>query len=222
MTEAPKPYKRSINWWLWPAIGFIGLWIFIFLTLSSDSNKNMKVLQNAQASSNAIRAANTIVNPLLPDWDNVNTGGVRVFFDEISDTSIYVVDKENYTTYTIRENQVFAPDKSAVKISAVDRLMQIKNSLNKRYKDGTIGIYRNTDMAGTKNTVKTLGNDRAEAVKSWFRINGMNQEYISIHSLAEQLPAESMVSSTGEEVPAGQIPARNLEIVVFPEKTIQR
>lgn len=212
MEEPEKIRSKFGPWWAWLAGGFITVWLLIFFTLRSDSDKDILVLQSAKAVAlkNAASAASAVIEP---DWNNINTAGSRVYFDEVSDTAINVVNKMAYTTYTLRENLLFDNDKSIIRTSAVDMLMQIKNSLNKHYKDANIGLYGSTNSAPGKIYNAELSNERAEAVKSWFRTNGMVQEYISIHSLHDQKPIASNEPSIERQQ------NHNLVIAVFPEKS---
>ena len=212
MEEPERIRSKYGPWWAWLAGGFLTVWLLIFFTLRSDSAQDIMVLQNAKAVAikNAASAASAITEP---DWNNINTFGDRVYFDEVSDTAINVVNKPTYTTYTLRESLLFDNDKSIIKTSAVDMLMQIKNSLNKHYRDANIGLYGNTNSAPGKIYNRKLSNERAEAVKSWFRTNGMIQEYISIHSLDDQKPIAS------NELPIEKQQNHNLVIAVFPEKS---
>ncbi len=211
MAESTLPENKYGPWWVWLGGAFISVWIIIFFTLKSDSSKNIATLQNGKLQ-DSLNSSKTVLAK-LPDWNNVNTQGARIYYDEISDTSVNVVDKLDYTTYTLKENIVFASEKSDVLTSAVDRLVQIKNSLKKHYRDANIGIYGNTNSTDSTGYNKELSNRRAEAVKSWFRNNGIIQDYISIHTLDDQ------DASTADVPTLQKVQNHNIVIVVFRDKS---
>lgn len=215
MKDIIAKIRRSIpSWWYYVIVGFFALWIIIFVTANSDSANNMLVLQNYKSERTNTRAANTTVELPPPDWNDVNTEGLRTYYTEVSDTSIHVVVKQSYTLYFVKQDLLFSKNKTTFITPAIDRLMQIKNSLKKRYKDANIGIYGNSDTTLSVAENKDLSNMRAETLKGWFRVNNINEDYVSIHSLIDKK------SDPDADRPLkGRYENADLVIVAFPDKS---
>lgn len=212
--KVPRTRRPIASWWYYVVGAFLGVWVIIFLTANSDSTKNMLVLQNYKSERTNTRAANTTVELPPPDWNDVNTEGLRTYYTEVSDTAIHVVVKESYTLYFLKENLLFSQNKNTFITPAIDRLMQIKNSLKKHYKDANIGVYGNSDTTLTVAENKDLSNNRAETVKGWLRVNNINEDYVSIHSLIDK-----KVDPDADRPRKGRYENSDLVIVAFPDKS---
>ncbi|TSD66777.1 OmpA family protein [Inquilinus sp. KBS0705] len=210
--------KKNKPIWVWVVLMFIALGLLFFFLKgcsNSDTPMALKTMENDTASADTVQkdTISTNVATTQPDWDAVDFDLPRSTYDEITDTAIVVKGNQKYTIYGLGENVLFAKNESKLQGSANGRLQIIAASLLKRFKNASIGVYGHTDSTGTATENKTLGDERATAVKEWLVLNaGMPADKISVHSMGEIKP----LATNGTE--QGRQQNRSVEIVAFPQE----
>lgn len=193
MAELDVQPKRSGAWWLWILLLAIAV-IVIFLLMRGGNTK-------------------TPVASTKPDWSSVDMNTAKITDEEVTDTTIAVRGSDQYTIYTLGENVLFATDQSSLQGDAGSKLKQVVASLNKHFKGATIGVYGSTDSTGTTGLNKTLGVERAAAVKNWLTTTGgLDSTLVSIQSLGESKPVATNATEKGRQL------NRNVTIVAFTNK----
>ena len=205
MAELDVQPKNSNSWWIWILAALIALVLLLLLLRGCNSTDNTTVITDSTTT--------TTVAKTQPDWDKVDFNAAKATDADVTDPSIVVSGNDQYTIYTLGENILFATDQNTLQGEAGAKLTQVANSLNKRFKGATIGVYGNTDSEGTAGYNKALGAERAAAVKAWLVSNGgVDEAQVSIHSLGENQPVATNTTATGREQ------NRNVSIVAFTNK----
>ncbi len=151
----------------------------------------------------------------VTDTNYVDFNSPVLTYDEIVDTAIKVRGTDKYSIYNVHEDVVFGVDKSTLTDKAKTELHSIAQSMNKRFKDGKIGIYGYTDSTGTKSYNKNLGKERAASVRDWFMKNeNIPADKIAIISFGEANPVASNTTVKGRQE------NRSVSIVVTPVNKI--
>jgi len=193
MAELDVQPKRASPWWLWLLLLLIAVIVIFFLMKGCNSEKPVAATQ--------------------PDWNSVDMNTAKTTDEDIADTTIQVRGNEHYRLYSLGENVLFATDQSSLQGDAGAKLQQVVTSLKKNFKEATIGVYGSTDSTGTAGLNKTLGAERAAAVKSWLVTNGgLDSTKVSIHSLGESKPVATNATESGRQQ------NRNVTIVAFTNK----
>ncbi|RYE25678.1 MAG: OmpA family protein [Sphingobacteriaceae bacterium] len=149
------------------------------------------------------------------DTDYIDFNSPVLAYDEIVDTAIKVRGNNKYSIYNLHEDVVFGFDKSTLTDKAKTELHSVAQSMNKRFKDGKIGIYGYTDSTGTKSYNKNLGKERAASVRDWFMKNeNIPADKIAIISFGEANPVASNTTTKGRQE------NRSVSIVVTPVNKI--
>ena len=194
MAELDVQPKRSGPWWLWLLLLLIAVIVIFFLMEGCNSNQ-------------------TAVATTIPDWNSVDMNTAKTSDADVTDSAIEVRGNDQYTIYTLGENILFATDQSALQADAGSKLQQVVTSLNKHFKGASIGVYGSTDSTGSAGLNKTLGVERAIAVKDWLvRTGGLDSTQISVHSLGESKPVATNATESGRQQ------NRNVTIVAFSTK----
>jgi outer membrane protein OmpA-like peptidoglycan-associated protein len=208
-----KP-KSSSPWWLWLLLALVALALLLFF-FKGCGNKTTP----AATDSTATTGSDTTQKPALavtePDWNSVNFNSPAAKDENITDKDIAVSGTDKYTIYSLGENILFSTDQNAIQGSADAKLKQVVASLNKRYKDASVGVYGSTDSTGTAGHNKQLGAERATAVKDWLVKNGLDSTKVSVHSLGESKPLATNATASGRQQ------NRNVQIVAFPVSAAQ-
>jgi outer membrane protein OmpA-like peptidoglycan-associated protein len=193
MAELDVQPKRPSPWWLWLLLLLIAIIVVFFLMKGCNTK--------------------TPVAATNPDWNNVDMTTARTTDADVTDTSIAVRKNEQYTLYSLGENLLFATDQSTLQGDAGSKLQQVVTSLKKNFKEASIGVYGSTDSTGTAGENKTLGAERAAAVKNWLvTTGGLDSTKVSVHSLGESKPVASNATESGRQQ------NRNVTIVAFTNK----
>lgn len=203
MAELDVQPKRSNPWWLWLLLLLIAIVVLIFLF----KGRNPKTATAAPSDSTGTKA----LAVTQPDWNSVDMNAAKTSDADVTDPGIEVRGTDHYTIYSLGENILFATDQSNLQGDAGAKLKQIVASLNKNFKGASIGIYGSTDATGTAGQNKTLGADRAKAVKEWLvKTGGLDSANVSVHSLGESKPVATNATGSGRQQ------NRNVTIVAFP------
>lgn len=202
MAQLDVQRKRSNPWWIWLLLALIALAILFFAARGCNGGND--------AVTAADSTGTTAVAATEPEWNSVDFNLARSTDPDISDTDIAVSSNDRYTIYSLGENILFASGQNQLQAGAEDKLKQIVNVLNKRFKGASIGVYGNTDSEGSASSNKTLGAERAAAVKDWLTgAGGMNASAVSVHSFGESKPVASNATESGRQQ------NRNVSIVAF-------
>lgn len=206
-----QPKQRSPVW-IWIILVLVALGIVFMLMRGCSSPTPLSTGQpDSVANDTVFTGKNTPLATTQPDWSSVDFTIPKSAYDEITDTAIIVRGNQKYTIYSLGENVLFAKDDSKLQANASARLNQIVTSLQKRYKNASIGIYGHTDSTGTAGHNKALGAERANAVKDWLIENGgVDAEMVSVQSVGETKP----LASNGTV--KGKAQNRSVEIIAFP------
>ena len=212
MAQLDVQPKRNKSIWPWVILVIIAL-VVLFFFLKGCNSDTPAALKTTQIDSVATDTVHTSIATTQPDWEAIDFDIPKSTYDEITDTAIVVRGNERYTIYGLGENVLFANDESKLQGSADDRLKVIAASLQKRFKNAAIGVYGHTDSTGRASANKTLGEERAYAVKNWLVLNaGVAEDKISVHSLGEAKPIATNQTAKGRQQ------NRSVEIVAFPQK----
>lgn len=206
-----QPKQRSPVW-VWIILFIVAIGVVFLLMRGCNSSAPLAVQTDSASTDTVVKANNNAVATTQPDWNAVDFTIPKSKYDEITDTAIIVRGNQQYTIYSLGENVLFAKDKSEVQGTAAEQLNQIAASLEKRYKNASIGIYGHTDSTGTAGHNKALAAERAGAVKDWLILNaGVAAQQITIHSVGETKP----LAPNGTD--KGRAQNRSVEIVAYPD-----
>lgn len=205
MADLDVQPKRSSLWWLWLLLLVIAIVVVVLLA----KNRNTKSTTIVTTDSTTTKT----VAVTQPDWNSVDMNTAKTADADITDAAIEVRGNEHYTIYTLGENILFDTGQNTLQGDAGAKLKQIAASLNKHFKGASIGVYGSTDSTGTAGQNKTLGAERAAAVKNWLvTTGGLDSTRLSIHSLGESKPVATNATESGRQQ------NRNVTIVAFPNK----
>lgn len=177
MAQLDVQPKRSNPWWLWLIIAIVAIAIILFL-LKGCNHKTTQIGTTDSTSTTNSDSMSTkqTVAVMQPDWNSVNFNAPKSSDPDVTDKDIAVSGNSKYIIYTLGENILFNTDQSTLQGSADKRLQQITASINKHFKNASIGVYGNTDSTGTTGQNKQLGADRAAAVKTgWLKMAALTQ-----------------------------------------------
>ncbi|MBD1391911.1 OmpA family protein [Mucilaginibacter glaciei] len=206
--------KRKSSTWIWIIFVVLLLGALFLLYKGCNRTEPIKVDQSDSLAHDTVIAGITPVAATQPNWDAVDFTIPKAKYEEITDTAIIVRGNQKYTIYSLSENVLFAKDASTIQPVAEAKLQQISASLIKRFPNAQIGIYGRTDSIGGTGYNKTLGAERANAVKNWFVAKGgVLETALSTHSVGETKP----LATNGTE--KGRAQNRSVEIIAFPDST---
>jgi outer membrane protein OmpA-like peptidoglycan-associated protein len=191
MAELDVQPKRSNPWWLWLLLLLVAIIVLFFLLKGFNSKT-------------------TAVAVTQPEWNAVDMNSTKAVDADVTDPGIEVRGNDRYRIYSLGENILFATDQPVLQGEAGEKLKQIVASLNKNFPGASIGVYGSTDSTGTAGLNKTLGAERATAVKDWLtKTGGLDSTKVSIHSLGESKPVATNATESGRQQ------NRNVTIVAF-------
>ncbi|MBD1365103.1 OmpA family protein [Mucilaginibacter sp. ZT4R22] len=203
-----EPKKSSP--WIWILLALVALAVLFFLFKGCGGSKEVATTDSTSTGNAIADTAAKAAAATAPDWNGVDFNSPRSTDSDIADTSIYVSGNDKYTIYSLGSNILFETDKNTLTGSADAKLKTIVESLNKRFKGGTVGVYGSTDSKGDADHNAQLGADRANAVKDWLTKNGLDADKVSVQSLGETEPVASNSTAGGRQQ------NRNVAIVAFP------
>ncbi|AMR33081.1 hypothetical protein A0256_17500 [Mucilaginibacter sp. PAMC 26640] len=213
MAQLDVQPKHKGPFWIWIVVGLVVIGIIFMLFRGCNKSYRPTALKtngNDSTLADTTKKAKTTVDPGQPDWDNVEFTLPKSTFDEISDTSVVIRSNANYSIYGLGGNILFGTGESTLQNSADVQLKLIAASLNKRFKNGNIGIYGRTDSTGTVAVNTALAEKRAVAVKEWLVAKaGFASAMITIHALGEAKPLANNGTTSGRQQ------NRSVEIVAF-------
>jgi outer membrane protein OmpA-like peptidoglycan-associated protein len=209
-----QPKQRSPIW-IWIVVFIVVMGVLFMLLRGCNSAAPLKIDQADTTADDTVVTANTTsAATTQPDWNAVDFTIPKASYEEVTDTAVMVRGNQQYTIYSLGENVLFGKDDSKIREGASAKLNQIAASLDKRFKNAFIGVYGHTDSTGNAGHNKTLGAQRANAVKDWLITNaGVAEQQISVHSLGETKP---LAPNTTDK---GKAQNRSVEIVAFPDST---
>lgn len=214
MADLDVQPKRKSPIWIWFIFIILAIGVLFLLYRGSNKTAPLKTDQSDSLAKDTVVTKMPSVASTQPDWNAIDFTLPKASYGEITDTAILVKGNDKYTIYSIGENILFAPDASTIQAGASEELKQIATSLTKRFKNADIGIYGHTDSTSTAGYNKTLGAQRANAVKNWLVTNGsFDAAKLTVHSLGGIKP----LASNGTKV--GRLQNRSVEIVAFPDST---
>lgn len=171
---------------------------------NSGSDKSLADRDTTKADGTAVTSTN-----------DVDFNSPAASYEEISDSTIKVQGNGKYAIYSLGDDILFNVDQSQLKSSAENSLKMIGESLKKRFKGASIGIYGHADSTGSKSYNKDLGKERAAAVRNWFMKNeNIPADKIAIVSFGEANPVATNSTAKGRQE------NRSVSIVVTPVKEI--
>ena len=153
----------------------------------------------------ADKAGNAVDNAFNITRDKLTTRT----YPEIKEKGIMVSGNDDYEVYSVDEAILFDTDKATVKPSAKGAIEQIVGSIGKRYTGKDVRVMGFADSRGDASYNQKLGQERANAVKSYLVETGkMAADKVSTESFGEQAPAATNAT------PAGRKENRRVEIAV--------
>jgi outer membrane protein OmpA-like peptidoglycan-associated protein len=214
MAQLDVQPKHKGSPWIWIVFFVLAIGVAVLLYRGCNRSAPLKTDQSDTTQTDTTTADNTQVAITQPDWNAIDFTIPKTAYDEVTDTAIVVRGNNKYTIYSLGETILFAPDSSTLQPGAEARLKQVAQSLAKRFKTATIGVYGHADSTGTAGQNKALGADRANAVKDWLLTKGgIRGDKLSIHSLGEEQPVASNATEKG------RAQNRSVVIVAFPDST---
>lgn len=108
--------------------------------------------------------------------------------------------------------------KASLKPEAEPELQQAAETLKSKGK-GIIAIVGHTDNIGSDAANQKLSLQRAEAVRNYFKAQGIDLNY-QVSGMGERQPLEANTLSNGEDNPDGRQKNRRVEIVINKTKSL--
>lgn len=108
--------------------------------------------------------------------------------------------------------------KASLKPEAEPELQQVAETLKSKGK-GIIAIVGHTDNIGSDAANQKLSLKRAEAVRDYFKAQGIDLNY-QVSGMGENQPLEANTLSNGEDNPDGRQKNRRVEIVINKTKSL--
>ena len=127
---------------------------------------------------------------------------------EIKNPGIAVRGDSSYAVYSLDEAVLFDTDKAAIKPDAAATLDEIVASIGQRYQGKAVEVAGFADSRGDAKYNMQLGQERANAVKTYLVGKGMAASRVSTESFGEEQPVASNAT------PAGRQENRRVEIAV--------
>lgn len=146
-----------------------------------------------------------------PDW-NYNAADLQVVDDEESGLlpGVRILAAGRVRLYGLNDEVLFDVDKATLRPEATKSLQDILNSINKRYPNRDMRVYGHTDSTASAAYNKTLGRERADAVRNWLVEQGkVPESRITVKSLGQAQP----IADNGTA--AGRQENRRVEIAVL-------
>ena len=141
-------------------------------------------------------------------FDMTNARLNDVTLPEIKTPGITVRGDDNYEVYSVDETVLFDTDKAAIKPAAAANLDEIMASINQRFAGKSVRVMGFADARGSASYNMQLGQERANAVKSYLTEKGMPADRVSTESFGEKMPEATNAT------PAGRQENRRVEIAV--------
>lgn len=187
--------EEKVAMWPWLLVALAVLLVFFLLTRDrSDTDKERTAAGMRTDSTTAIGKGPSA------DWDNIDFDAPKASYEEVNDKDINVRSGNGYAIYSVEEPILFDTEKSALRNEAEQKLKNVLESLQKRYKEGEIRVYGYTDAKGSAGYNQQLAEQRAETVRDWLVKNGnIDKNRISIHSVGEARPVGSNESEQGRQ-----------------------
>ena len=153
----------------------------------------------------ADKAGNAVDNAFNISRDKLTTRT----YPEIKEKGITVSGDQDFEVYSVDEAVLFDTDKATVKPSAKAAIEQIVGSIGQRYASKEVRVMGFADSRGDAGYNQNLGQERANAVKSYLIETGkMAADKVSTESFGEQAPAATNAT------PQGRKENRRVEIAV--------
>lgn len=144
----------------------------------------------------ADKAGNAVDNAFTITRDKLTTRT----YPEIKEKGITVSGNDDYEVYSVDEAILFDTDKATVKPSAKGAIEQIVGSIGQRYVGKDVRVMGFADSRGDASYNQKLGQERANAVKSYLVETGkMAADKVSTESFGEQAPAATNATATGRK-----------------------
>lgn len=124
----------------------------------------------------------------------------EVKLPEIKTPGITVRGDSSYQVYSVDETVLFDTDKSAIKPTAAAGLQEIVASIGQRYAGKQVEVMGFADSRGDAKYNLQLGQERANAVKSYLVETGkLPAANVSTESFGEQKPVASNATAEGRQ-----------------------
>jgi outer membrane protein OmpA-like peptidoglycan-associated protein len=205
MAELDVQPKKPTPVWLWLLIVIAVVALLFFLLKGCGGDKAASTVTTEDTSGKEPIAVTA------PDTSKIDFNSPATKDADVKDPDVVMSGNDKYTIYSLGENILFQEGKTELLGGADAKLQQVSKSLNQRFANGKIRVYGSTDNTGDAAANKTLGKERAEAVKNWLVKNGnVNTDRITVHSFGETEPVASNATA------AGKAKNRNVSIVAFP------
>ncbi|MBW3127956.1 OmpA family protein [Hymenobacter profundi] len=146
-----------------------------------------------------------------PDW-TYNAADLQVVNDEESGLlpGVRILAAGRVRLYGLNDEVLFDVDKASLRPEATKALQDILNSIDKRYPNRDMRVYGHTDSTASAAYNKTLGRERADAVRNWLIEQGkVPESRITVKSLGQAQP----IADNGTA--AGRQENRRVEIAVL-------
>jgi outer membrane protein OmpA-like peptidoglycan-associated protein len=210
MAQLDVQPKRKSSVFIWIIFAILAIAAAILLYRGCNRSTPLKVDSTDTTKNDTAKADSNVIVTTQPDWNSIDFNIPKSSLDEVTDTAIIVRRNDKYTIYSLGENVLFNANESTLQASAAEKLHQVSASLLKRYQTAEIAVYGHTDSTGSAATNKTLGANRASAVRDWLVNEGhIPGGKISVHSLGEQKPVATNATTQG------RAPNRSVEIVAY-------
>ena len=148
------------------------------------------VFRNGKTAGQAVSQAFDLTKAKLAD----------VKLPEIKSSGITVRGDSSYAVYSIDETVLFDTDKAAIKPTAAANLQEIVASIGQRYAGKQVEVMGFADSRGDAKYNKQLGQERANAVKTYLVDTGkMPAASVSTESFGEEQPVASNATAEGRK-----------------------
>jgi outer membrane protein OmpA-like peptidoglycan-associated protein len=187
MAELHVQPRRNSYWWLWLllAIIIIGGAVYYFLNYyQKDNNQSNNTTTTTDSTSynQQNKTDSTHIPTTANLWSQVNYDSPDTTFSEVTDKEVSTKANAHFVIYTMNDSTLFENNKSELLNGGKKGLKQIAASIEKRFKDGDVRIYNQTDSTRKDQ----LADTRAENVKKYLIKNSkLEGNKISVYKVGE-------------------------------------
>lgn len=207
--------KRNSTIWIFT---FFSVWLF-FCCQTENKTKQTEAQESESIAQLVNAENNTALNPdtLKYESQKINTNEATL---SSSESSLIAQESNLNVDIRLASDNLFDFDKATIKPEAVAELNQVVMQLKKMGNE-TVHIIGHTDAKGDDHYNKKLSLQRAEAVKSWFKKQGLANQFIAIGK-GEKEPIAENTLANGMDNPDGRAKNRRVDIKYIGTQSISK
>lgn len=204
--------KRGFRWiWLLLVLVILGIAYTLFHKPNPTSTDSAPGIDSIGMNADTANAGSQGLAANGADWKKVDFKSQSAADPDISDKTIRISASKDYTIFKMEKGLLFAPGESRLQPAAKNKLQQVAEVINKRYKAPSVAVFRGVDSTSDPSgNNKQLGIERALALKNWLvQDGGFAEEQVTIQNRVQVAPIVAQENSSKPE------PAQEFVIVAY-------